>query len=104
MDPLNNFMNIKFPSFSRLFKIDWPIEIRCWPVDKMISQEKGIFSYPRALRCMNCYILQFSDKKMLNRIWWYLSEDSSDEYWGNYEEKSLFSIGANIEFEYSVNK
>lgn len=31
-------------------------------------------------------------------------QDSSDEYWGNYEEKSPFSIGANIGFEYPINK
>lgn len=31
-------------------------------------------------------------------------QDSSDEYWGNYEDKSPFSIGANIGFEYPVNK
>ncbi len=31
-------------------------------------------------------------------------QDSSDEYWGNYEEKSPFSIGSNIGFEYPINK
>lgn len=33
-----------------------------------------------------------------------LSQDNSDEYWGNYEDKSPFSIGTNIGFEYPVNK
>lgn len=31
-------------------------------------------------------------------------QDSSDEYWVNYEEKSPFSIGSNIGFEYPINK
>lgn len=31
-------------------------------------------------------------------------QDSSDEYLGNYEEKSPFSIGTNIGFEYPINK
>lgn len=31
-------------------------------------------------------------------------QDSSDEYWGNYEDKSPLSIGANIGFEYPVSK